>query len=572
MSNSVPAVSIVLPTYNGEKYIEESIMSCLIQTFSNFELIIVDDGSTDRTSEIIESFAQKDSRIKIIHNGKNKKLPASLNIGFSQARGKYHTWTSDDNMYLPVALKGMFQFLENNENIDIVYCDYIKVNQETKQIKERRSVPNIEVINQKNAVGACFMYKSEIFSKLKGYDENLFCVEDYDFWLRAYRNNYRFTPLHQALYVYRVHNNSLSVQKENLITDMRSKLIANHLKELKISREQSTASCNVLLPDVKSSALPVQKTVAIWGWWQGKNLGDNWIKETLAGFLPNAVFIDTTVRNFEKYDFVICGGGGLFVRNVIPPWDGKINTAYGILGLGAEFPHTDKKAIELAKRAEFFYLRDEYSITCMGASKGFRSYDIVFANPLPKNNNPDFNTVFFVWRDTEKLLVYPDFREYIGDAGNYSMWKEKLSKEFTGIKEDNFNAEDCHIDEMLSDCGFVVSGRFHGIVAAIQKGIPCIAIDLCPKIRSLMREVGLEEYCLKPGETGALRYKIKLAKEKYSEIKFKQAEYCKIARKVVTDHIRSSIVLINNRFQERGVNKVSHCNVEMKESRIPAVV
>lgn len=59
----------------------------------------------------------------------------------------------------------------------------------------------------------------------------------------------------------------------------------------------------------------------IWGWWQGNNLGDNWIKNVLGELFPNANFIDTSVRKFEKNSFVICGGGGLFVHDVIEPWD-----------------------------------------------------------------------------------------------------------------------------------------------------------------------------------------------------------------------------------------------------------
>src|ERR1017187_1387375 len=100
-----PVISIVLPTYNGSKYIRTSIDSCLHQTFPNFELIIVNDCSTDDTASIVEEYVAKDDRIKIIHNIQNKKLPLSLNKGFEIAKGKYFTWTSDDNYYAPHALQ-----------------------------------------------------------------------------------------------------------------------------------------------------------------------------------------------------------------------------------------------------------------------------------------------------------------------------------------------------------------------------------------------------------------------------------------------------------------------------------
>ena len=103
-------ISIILPTYNGEKYIRESIDSILNQTYKNWELIIVNDCSTDQTPTIVDEYATKDSRIKIINNAMNLKLPKSLNIGFKEAKGEYYTWTSDDNIFKPTALEVMALF------------------------------------------------------------------------------------------------------------------------------------------------------------------------------------------------------------------------------------------------------------------------------------------------------------------------------------------------------------------------------------------------------------------------------------------------------------------------------
>lgn len=99
----MPKISIILPTYNGQQYIGEAIESIIEQTFQDWELIIVDDCSSDNTLDIIRKYEKQDLRIKVIHNDVNKKLPASLNIGFKYAKGMYLTWTSDDNMYLPGA-------------------------------------------------------------------------------------------------------------------------------------------------------------------------------------------------------------------------------------------------------------------------------------------------------------------------------------------------------------------------------------------------------------------------------------------------------------------------------------
>ena len=80
-------ISVVLPTYNGEKYIEQSIKSILYQTYTNWELIVVDDCSTDSTLDIVKKYARIDERITVLHNSQNQKLPQSLNIGFEKAGG-----------------------------------------------------------------------------------------------------------------------------------------------------------------------------------------------------------------------------------------------------------------------------------------------------------------------------------------------------------------------------------------------------------------------------------------------------------------------------------------------------
>lgn len=119
-----------MPTYNGEKYIKESIESVLCQSFEDFEFIIVNDCSSDGTLSIIEDYAKKDARIKVISNPENIKLPESLNVGFSAARGEYLTWTSDDNKFKNNAFAVMNEYLDAHENISLVSCamDYIDEN------------------------------------------------------------------------------------------------------------------------------------------------------------------------------------------------------------------------------------------------------------------------------------------------------------------------------------------------------------------------------------------------------------------------------------------------------------
>lgn len=117
-------VSIVMPVYNGEKYLKQSITSVINQTFKDWNLIIVDDCSTDSSPKIMNEYAKSDNRIQVIHNKVNSKIPASLNNGFEKASGRYYTWTSDDNIYEHDAIEKMVNYLDEHIDIGLVWWIY----------------------------------------------------------------------------------------------------------------------------------------------------------------------------------------------------------------------------------------------------------------------------------------------------------------------------------------------------------------------------------------------------------------------------------------------------------------
>ncbi len=224
--SSEKKVSVVLPTYNGEKYLAQSIQSVLSQTYQNLELIIVDDCSTDGTPEVIRRFAEQDSRIQVIRNAENQKLPQSLNIGFRQAAGGYLTWTSDDNFYEEHALEVMVQTLDQNPDCGMVYCDMTCVFEDG--IKVSRPALDIEQFYVDDVVGACFLYRKQVLETVGEYDPDMALVEDYDYWLRI-RQQYEIIHIPQCLYQYRYHSGSLTMRKEREIAAQRQRMRLRHL-------------------------------------------------------------------------------------------------------------------------------------------------------------------------------------------------------------------------------------------------------------------------------------------------------------------------------------------------------
>lgn len=208
----MPKVSIVLPTYNGEKYIRQSIDSIINQTFTDWELIIVDDCSTDNTLDIVNEYAKKDNRIRIIHNKINQKLPNSLNIGFAVSNGEYLTWTSDDNYYLSDAFSQMLDVLDNDYE-KIMVCADMEIINEFGQVIYREPSYNDKEISVVNHVGACFLYKRCVKDDVGIYDDSLKYVEDYDFWMRIRKRYGKINHINKILYRYRRHDKSLSELK-----------------------------------------------------------------------------------------------------------------------------------------------------------------------------------------------------------------------------------------------------------------------------------------------------------------------------------------------------------------------
>ncbi len=214
-------VSIVLPVYNGEKYIEEAIKSIQRQTYKRWELIIVNDCSTDLTKKIVEEYARRDKRVSIINNMVNLKLPNSLNKGFSYANGDFWTWTSDDNVFQENALEKMVQRLECYPECGMVYSDMIYIDENNQVVGEASKDINELYVN--NCIGACFLYRKEIAKEIGMYDPDMFLVEDYDYWIRVSKK-FKIYHLKEKLYFYRKHKNSLTEKKKKEIQFQLSRL------------------------------------------------------------------------------------------------------------------------------------------------------------------------------------------------------------------------------------------------------------------------------------------------------------------------------------------------------------
>jgi glycosyltransferase involved in cell wall biosynthesis len=234
-------VSIILPVYNGEKTISATIKSILKQSYKNFELIIVDDGSTDKTPAMLQKFKEADTRISVITQD-NLKLPKALSKGFSLAKGEFHTWISADNIVHDNFIKELVEYLKGNKQVSMAYANMNLIDEYGNKIKYTTWYPweldpSVVALPKStfylnvypnNFIGAAFLYRGLVTQILGDYAEDFFTVEDYDYWMRINELlELKHISSDLPLYDYRFHSNSLTSKYSSYyIAAKRDELIA----------------------------------------------------------------------------------------------------------------------------------------------------------------------------------------------------------------------------------------------------------------------------------------------------------------------------------------------------------
>ncbi len=210
MKSDKPKISVLMPVYNGEQFLDKSINSILNQTFNNFEYIIINDGSTDDSLKIIESY--EDSRIKIINFSKNMGIAAALNNGLNIAKGDYIARQDQDDISHPERFMLQVEYLKNND-VDLVDANFIFIDENDKYIQdyEKRYFTPEETLSHLffyELVHASIMCKRLIFTKYNiQYRKRP--TEDYDLFIRLAKAGMRAGRLDKKLIKQRKHPSSM---------------------------------------------------------------------------------------------------------------------------------------------------------------------------------------------------------------------------------------------------------------------------------------------------------------------------------------------------------------------------
>lgn len=245
----MPKVSVIMPVYNGEKYLKEAIESILNQTATDLELIIIDDGSVDSTSNIINSF--NDERIKYFKNEKNSGISFSLNRALDLACGEFIARMDADDISLPSRLETQIKYMQKNSEIEVCGCNVRLIGTDEKSWPSSESSEALKVdliFNCCLAHPTVMFRKSVVQSGEARYNSAFDHMEDYELWTRLIKSH-KFGCVQDVLFEYRIHPSQTTQNHDEKYIEQMSRIkrrLINDLK-LEVSEEQFWAYLNFCL-------------------------------------------------------------------------------------------------------------------------------------------------------------------------------------------------------------------------------------------------------------------------------------------------------------------------------------
>ncbi len=210
----MPQVSVIMPAYNAEKTIESSIASVLNQSFSDWELLVINDGSNDATPALVEKYCLHDSRVKILNLPKNAGLPNARNQGCLMAKGNFIAFLDSDDTWSADKLKMQLDFHRREPGIEISHTDFLAFNE--SGVVKRSFKRWLEPLKQKQGFiypGVCYknpigvltvMASNRLLKEVGYFDTSLWTMEDQELWVRIAKAGYKFGYLDKVLAQYRL--------------------------------------------------------------------------------------------------------------------------------------------------------------------------------------------------------------------------------------------------------------------------------------------------------------------------------------------------------------------------------
>lgn len=310
-----PLVSVYITNHNYGRFIKESIESVLCQTMSDFELIIIDDGSTDNSKELIEEYAEHE-KIQIIYQNQ-RGLNVTNNIALRVAHGKYIMRLDADDFLDRNALLVLSSEMEKDETLGLVFPDYyiVDTNGHVLHMERRHNFESDVTLPDQPAHGACTMIRREFLKDVGGYNEGFSCQDGYDLWMN-FIFKHGFKNVNLPLFYYRQHGSNLTTNEQRIY------LTRTDIKKYHFENNYQPLSASVVIPvrgghaDPGRLALQTLGRVSVLEWTLSAAFGADLVSDIIITSSDDAVFSLCKDKGLDRYAQLIPRPEALERQNV----------------------------------------------------------------------------------------------------------------------------------------------------------------------------------------------------------------------------------------------------------------
>jgi len=262
----MPIISVIIPCYNLGKYLEEAVNSVLSQTFQDFEIIIVNDGSTDEfTNNLLANYNRPKTKVLITDN---QGLPSARNNGIKIAEGKYICCLDADDRYAPEFLQKSIAVLEKDEKCELGFVTtWIQEFEKRSNIVQTSDFKPYKLAIE-NLIHVASLFRKECWEKVRGYATNLSGYQDWNLWISIVSKGYKWSVIEEPLFFYRIRENSMLTKSDKNKIHLYAQIIENNLSFYKENIKQILLEVINYPEQVKSMYLSSQEA---WNKWEETN-------------------------------------------------------------------------------------------------------------------------------------------------------------------------------------------------------------------------------------------------------------------------------------------------------------
>lgn len=344
-------VSIIIPCYNYGRYLTDAVESVVQQTFQDFEIIIVNDGSTDETEYVAESLVKKyhNYRIVLINQENSGKPAISRNIGIAASKGQYILCLDADDKIASTMIKECLKVLENNPTFSIAYTD--RLDFEGVEEVVQAGDYNFDKLKYENHISYCAVYRREVWDQVGGYRPNVTGCEDWDFWVAAGARGFNGYHISKPLFKYRRHDTGRFQNSKRYMEVIKAQIILNNSEAY--SQEEIEEAKNLLL-GADQNRNPIQERVAKSAPKVSVIVPTYNRPETLSIALKSVLN-----QAYQDFEIIVINDGGVDIKNLIDDLNKEKNIIYLNHATNRGLPAARNTGIRASRGKYISYLDDD---------------------------------------------------------------------------------------------------------------------------------------------------------------------------------------------------------------------